>query len=61
MPFRSKAQMRKFGAMVARGEMADETFRRWLAETPRKKALPERVQEKNTRLWKRVKRRRRKR
>jgi len=43
MPFRSKAQMRKFAAMERRGELSRGTFRRWLEETPNVKKLPERV------------------
>lgn len=42
MPFQSKAQMRKFGALVGRGEMSKDEFRKWLAETPAPKSLPER-------------------
>ena len=49
MPFQSKAQMRKFGAMKARGEISKEEFARWVAET--KKAggfakLPEKKKKK---------------
>jgi hypothetical protein len=43
MPFRSKAQVRKFGAMVKRGEMSKAKFEEWLHETPNIKRLPERV------------------
>ena len=43
MPFKSKAQLRKFGAMVGRGEMSEATFKRWREETPSVKRLPERV------------------
>lgn len=46
MPFRSKAQIRKFGAMVRRGEISKEKFREWLEETPNIKKLPERVRKK---------------
>ncbi len=50
MPFRSKAQVRKFGAMVKRGEMSKEKFREWLEETPNVKKLPERVRKKRKRV-----------
>ena len=43
MPFRSKAQMRKFAAMERRGELPRGTFRRWLEETSNVKKLPERA------------------
>jgi len=46
MPFRSKAQVRKFGAMVRRGEMSKAKFEEWLHETPNIKRLPERVKKK---------------
>ena len=41
MPFKSKAQRRKFGAMLARGEISEATFNEWMSETPKK--IPERV------------------
>jgi hypothetical protein len=43
MPFKSKAQRRKFYAMADRGEISDETVERWEDETPKNKKLPERV------------------
>ena len=43
MPFKSKAQVRKFGAMVKRGEMSQAEFDKWLKHTPNIKGLPERV------------------
>jgi len=43
MPFKSKAQVRKFGAMVKRGEMSKAEFDKWLKHTPNIKGLPERV------------------
>ena len=43
MPFRSKAQVRKFGAMVKRGEISQAEFDKWLKHTPNIKGLPERV------------------
>ena len=43
MPFKSKAQRRKFYAMADRGEISDATVDRWEDETPKNKKLPERV------------------
>ena len=43
MPFKSKSQVRKFGAMVKRGEMTQAEFNKWLHETPSVKKLPERL------------------
>lgn len=43
MPFKSKAQRRKFYAMADRGEISDETVEHWEDETPKGKKLPERV------------------
>lgn len=42
MPFKSKAQMRKFGAMEARGEIPRGTTSEWAHETKSIKRLPER-------------------
>lgn len=47
MPFKSKAQMRKFFAMYNRGEISKKTLDKWLKHTPDKKNLPERVQKKS--------------
>jgi hypothetical protein len=41
--FVSKAQMRKFGALVRKGQISKATFQRWLKETPSIKKLPNRV------------------
>ena len=41
MPFKSKAQMKKFFAMEARGEMKKGTAERWAKHTPSIKSLPE--------------------
>ena len=43
MPFKSKAQMRKFGALMREGKISSETFEKWSKETktPYKK-LPNR-------------------
>lgn len=47
MPFKSKAQMRKFFAMYNRGEISKKTLDKWLKHTPNKKNLPERVGKKS--------------
>jgi len=43
MPFRSKAQVEKFRSLVAAGEMEQETFDRWMLDTPNPEKLPARV------------------
>lgn len=43
MPFKSKAQRRKFAELLVKGEISPETFEEWNRETGRKQ-LPERVQ-----------------
>jgi len=43
MPFKSKAQMRKFGAMLKRGEISKATFDKWVKHTKNIKSLPEKV------------------
>lgn len=45
MPFRSKAQRRKFAELLVKGEISNETFEEWNRETGRKQ-LPERVKPK---------------
>jgi len=42
MPFKSKAQRRKFAELLVKGEISPETFEEWNRETGKKK-LPERV------------------
>ena len=42
MPFKSKAQRRKFAALLVRGEITPETFEEWNRSTGSKE-LPERV------------------
>ncbi len=42
MPFKSKAQRRKFHAMAARGEISKEVVEEWERKTKNKKKLPER-------------------
>jgi len=46
MPFKSKAQLRKFGAMVKSGEISQAEFDKWLKHTPNVKKLPERAKKK---------------
>ena len=45
MPFKSKAQRRKFAELLVKGEIAPETYEEWNRETGRK-VLPERVKKK---------------
>jgi hypothetical protein len=45
MPFKSKAQRRKFAELLVKGEISPETFEEWNRETG-KATLPERVQRK---------------
>ena len=42
MPFKSKAQRRKFAELLVKGEITPETYEEWNRETGGKK-LPERV------------------
>jgi hypothetical protein len=42
MPFKSKAQRRKFAELLVKGEISEETFEEWNRETGGAK-LPERV------------------
>jgi len=42
MPFKSKAQRRKFAQLLVEGKISNETYEEWNRETGRKK-LPERV------------------
>src|SRR3989304_10190981 len=43
MPFKSKAQRRKFYAMESRGEISKGTVEKWESPPPKGKKLPERV------------------
>jgi hypothetical protein len=45
MPFKSKAQRRKFAELLVEGKISNETFEEWNRETGRKD-LPERVKRK---------------
>jgi hypothetical protein len=42
MPFKSKAQRRKFAELLVKGKISNETFEEWNRETGKAK-LPERV------------------
>lgn len=42
MPFKSKAQRRKFAQLLVDGEISDQTYEEWNRSTGRKE-LPERV------------------
>jgi hypothetical protein len=42
MPFKSKAQRRKFAQLLVEGKIKDETFEEWNRSTG-KKVLPERI------------------
>jgi hypothetical protein len=48
MPFKSKAQRRKFAELLVKGEISPETYEEWNRETGRKE-LPERVHPLKTR------------
>jgi hypothetical protein len=45
MPFKSRAQRRKFAELLLEGKISNETFEEWNRETGTKK-LPERVKPK---------------
>jgi hypothetical protein len=45
MPFKSKAQRRKFAELLVKGEITEETYEEWNRETGRAE-LPERVRPK---------------
>ena len=47
MPFKSKAQRRKFAQLLVEGKISDETYEEWNRSTG-KKELPERVGTKKT-------------
>lgn len=51
MPFKSKAQRRKFAQLLVKGEISPETFEEWNRETGSAK-LPERVKRKAKRAKK---------
>jgi len=45
VPFKSKAQRRKFAELLVKGEISPETYEEWNRETGRRE-LPERVTKK---------------
>jgi hypothetical protein len=58
MPFKSKAQRRKFAELLVTGKISPETYEEWNRETGGKK-LPERVVRKRTTKRKRTVKRKR--
>ena len=52
MPFKSKAQRRKFAELLVNGEISPETYEEWNRETGSKQ-LPERVKPKAKKTAKR--------
>ena len=59
MPFKSKAQRRKFAELLVKGEISPETYEEWNRETGGK-ILPERVKKKKARKKKAKKAQKRK-
>jgi hypothetical protein len=57
MPFKSKAQRRKFAQLLVEGKIKPETFEEWNRETGGE-ALPERVEPKKAKRSAKSKRRR---
>jgi hypothetical protein len=54
MPFKSKAQRRKFAHLLVEGKIKPETFEEWNRETG-KKELPEKVKKKKKATKKKAK------
>ena len=54
MPFKSKAQRRKFAELLVKGKISPQTFEEWNRETGRAK-LPERVRPKATKSKRKTK------
>lgn len=54
MPFKSKAQRRKFAELLLKGEISPETYEEWNRETGRE-VLPERVAKKKAKKRKTAK------
>ena len=54
MPFKSKAQRRKFAELLVKGEISPETYEEWNRETGRK-LLPERVKKKKAKKKRKAK------
>ena len=48
MPFKSRAQRRKFAQLLVEGKISDETYEEWNRSTGRR-TLPERVTKKSMR------------
>jgi len=59
MPFKSKAQRRKFAQLLVEGKITDQTFEEWNRETGRS-VLPERVGSKSVKKKAKTKRTKRK-
>jgi len=59
MPFKSKAQRRKFAELLVEGKITDEQYEEWNRSTG-KKRLPERVKPKARKATKKKKRKLRK-
>ena len=55
MPFKSKAQRRKFAQLLVEGKISDETYEEWNRSTGRKE-LPERAAKKTGAKAKKAKR-----
>ncbi len=53
MPFKSKAQRRKFAELLVKGEISPETYEEWNRETGRQE-LPERVDRSKTKAKKKT-------
>jgi hypothetical protein len=51
VPFKSKAQRRKFAELLVKGEISPETYEEWNRETGSRR-LPERVKKQATRKTK---------
>ena len=60
MPFKSKAQVRKFHSMVKSGRLDPEVLEEWEEATPSLSRLPERVKRKNEREKSRASKKRKK-
>ena len=56
MPFKSKAQRRKFAELLVNGDISPETYEEWNRETGGK-VLPERVKKKRTKKAKSARKR----
>ena len=54
MPFKSKAQRRKFAELLLKGEISPETYEEWNRETGGK-ILPERVKKKKAKKKRKAK------